>query len=469
MIARELSSRPPRPGGTEPESCVAACARTDVLTRQLKVDAIVKLTEVVQQWLGHAADSAKTTAMEKPRQPEEKPCAEGKPEAPEEKPEEKPEAKSEEDKEDSAAAKEDREAAKEEQEKVAKEREAKGNGAKERSFKEMEAEERQAEERKRAAPAEGPAVEATGDNKDAKATPVVKPEPVVKQEPAGEQNPQEGVQQEVKEETSEAVVEPEDKLNKALRDAAKLHGIGFPQHLRPASWLDIVLNEQKVLQIETEAELDKVRLIWRRSNSAMLQLAIAYKAAVISLTKHLTKNENDKKKQEEKANLAEDKLRLDGVKKEMQRRATQIASQASAQSGSKPAVYASFFTLKRGHFESLSTYDCDISGLPKEFQAHAPSLIEVKPMVDDLITNKKMQQVLTSFGGKYKKLAGFKEDGKVQNTLQVKQGKEEAEAFFAKLTKQVSAQQAMPMDVTQQSSSQGIIITTTMFILLCPL
>lgn len=48
-----------------------------------------------------------------------------------------------------------------------------------------------------------------------------------------------------------------------------------------------------------------------------------------------------------------------------------------------------------------------------------------------------MQQVMTGFGGRYKKLQGYKEEGKVTNTMATKHGKEEVEAYFVKLLKHV--------------------------------
>ena len=100
-------------------------------------------------------------------------------------------------------------------------------------------------------------------------------------------------------------------------------------------------------------------------------------------------------------------------------------------------------------FEKFAVIACDSKGLPPSFiDSSVPVVIDAKAVVDELLTKPVMQQVLTGFGGRYKKLAGFKEEGKVTNTLAVKQGKEDTEAFFSKMFKQLK----QPLSLTQVSS-----------------
>ena len=60
--------------------------------------------------------------------------------------------------------------------------------------------------------------------------------------------------------------------------------------------------------------------------------------------------------------------------------------------------------------------------LPKDFDPDMPGLFRPSALLDEWTSKAIMQKVLTGFGGQHKKIKGFKEDGKVSNTLSVKQG-----------------------------------------------
>ncbi len=83
-----------------------------------------------------------------------------------------------------------------------------------------------------------------------------------------------------------------------------------------------------------------------------------------------------------------------------------------------------FYTLEKTSCCELGRIQIEDSDgiLPKDFDPDMPGLFRPSALLDEWTSKAIMQKVLTGFGGQYKKIKGFKEDGKVSNTLSVKQG-----------------------------------------------
>ena len=212
----------------------------------------------------------------------------------------------------------------------------------------------------------------------------------------------------------------------ALRLATKSHGIGYPQHLRSDGW--VMAFQEQILDMSDEAASEKGRLMFRRYTFAVGQLLASIKGAAITLKTHLKKLDSEKEKAVKKEADAASRTLLLSQKENLNARAQKITKAI--------ATFPSFFSIECTKFDEVQklTVGSD-GGLDKNFTVAQPCIIAggSGSVMDQYLTQVKMQQVLTSWGGRYKKLGGFKDSGHVANTLCVKQGKEETESFFATL------------------------------------
>ena len=91
------------------------------------------------------------------------------------------------------------------------------------------------------------------------------------------------------EEHQQEQVSPMGLLSQALAATTKVHGVGFPSHLRPSSWAqDFAF---RLLDAEDEATLNKNRLIWRRLEVAMAAMRKSLHGATSGLKKYLEKRD----------------------------------------------------------------------------------------------------------------------------------------------------------------------------------
>ena len=130
----------------------------------------------------------------------------------------------------------------------------------------------------------------------------------------------------------------------------------------------------------------------------------------------MDKKDADNQKAERKAKEAVDKQKLSQQKQDLDNRAHKLATIG--------VTLPSFFTLDRAQFAVMPVKALD----PKEFEVDKVCVFtpgSVKEILEEYLTKTIVQAVLTGFGGRYKKLDGFKDEGKVSSTLMVKQGKEE--------------------------------------------
>ena len=134
------------------------------------------------------------------------------------------------------------------------------------------------------------------------------------------------------EEDQQEQVSPMDLLSQALAATTKVHGIGFPSHLRSSSWVqDFVL---RMLDVEDEAVLNKNRLIWRRIEAAMAAMSKSLQGATTGLKKHLAKKEAEKTKKVEQDRATLDRERVQSQKQELGARARRLQQAAAATSTS---------------------------------------------------------------------------------------------------------------------------------------
>ena len=167
----------------------------------------------------------------------------------------------------------------------------------------------------------------------------------------------------------------------------------------------------------------------------------AFKEACASLKKHMDKKETDRLKEENKKKESQDRERIKSQKQDLETRAKTLASSGK----SMPAV----FSIDRSEFEEVAV--CD---QVDKFDVHKPCIFAsggvLKDLTEEFMVKPNVKQVLTGFGGKYKKMDGFKDEGKVSATLTTKQGKEEAELYFSKVGKMLSLK---PMCLTKISAA----------------
>ena len=219
------------------------------------------------------------------------------------------------------------------------------------------------------------------------------------------------------EEHQQEQVSPMELFSQALAATTKVHGIGFPSHLRASSWVqDFVF---RMLDAEDEATLNKNRLIWRRLEVAMAAMIKSLQGATSGLKKYLEKREAQKTKRDEQARATLDRERVQSQKQELGARARRLQQAAVS---SLPPFYAQLAQSVK--FTEMAVQVCAV-GLPSNFDLDQPAVIQCAGLLWPWLTKPMMQQVLTGFGGKYKKMAGYAEDGKTSNTFVVKQGKEE--------------------------------------------
>ena len=209
-------------------------------------------------------------------------------------------------------------------------------------------------------------------------------------------------------------VTADDILDAALLSAAKVHGVGFPSHLRTAAWIEHF--SDTIPDVDTEKGLDKVKFTWRRLSVALGQLHASGKAATTGLKKHLDKKGMDKARDEKRAKDRADKEALQLEKQVLGDRARKL-------SVTTPQLPA-FYTLEKTLFCELGRIQIEDSDgiLPRDFDPDMSGLFRPSALLDEWMSKAIMQKVLTGFGGQYKRIKGFKEDGKVSNTLSVKQG-----------------------------------------------
>ena len=156
--------------------------------------------------------------------------------------------------------------------------------------------------------------------------------------------------------------------------------------------------------------------MWRRLELALGTLITTFKGVNASYKKFMDKKDADHQKAERKAKDIQDKQKLSEQKQELDTRAKRLATSG--------ATLPPFFKLDRALFQALPEKSLD----SKEFDPHVACIFpqaNVKEMLEEYLAKPIVQTVLTGFGGRYKRLEGFKEEGKVSSTLMVKQGKEE--------------------------------------------
>lgn len=106
----------------------------------------------------------------------------------------------------------------------------------------------------------------------------------------------------------------------ALQKASKVHGIGYPNHLRDSAHMHLFLEE--ILGYEKEEQLEKSRIIWRRMEKAANTFAASLKSSTLSLKKHLDKYEADKAKAAQKAKELEER---DGARKQKEELSSKVS------------------------------------------------------------------------------------------------------------------------------------------------
>lgn len=227
---------------------------------------------------------------------------------------------------------------------------------------------------------------------------------------------------EAAQETKEAELGVPSALTQALSQASRVHSIGFPHHVRCFDWMEEYA--EKIVEMQTEEEVERARLVWRRLEVTLTSFNSAIKSANGSLKKFLDKREADRVKAEAKKKEAADKERIGKQKADLTARAKTLATTA--------APVPKIFTIDRPMFKPMhvlthaSAFDSS-----KACVLAAGGLL--KHPLEEYLTKPTIQQVMTGVGGRYKKMEGYQQDGKATATLTVRQGKEETEQLFTKV------------------------------------
>ena len=124
--------------------------------------------------------------------------------------------------------------------------------------------------------------------------------------------------------TDEGKGDPGDVLADALRISSKAHCIGFPHHARRYDWMECWA--EGIMESETEEEVERRRVIWKRLETVLLSFNTAFKSTSASLKKYMDKKETDRQKAENKKKEAQDKERLRSQRCELENRAKTLAT-----------------------------------------------------------------------------------------------------------------------------------------------
>ena len=124
--------------------------------------------------------------------------------------------------------------------------------------------------------------------------------------------------------TDEGKGDPGDVLADALRISSKAHCIGFPHHARRYDWMECWA--EAIMESETEEEVERRRVIWKRLETVLLSFNTAFKSTSASLKKYMDKKETDRQKAENKKKEAQDKERLRSQRCELENRAKTLAT-----------------------------------------------------------------------------------------------------------------------------------------------
>ena len=229
----------------------------------------------------------------------------------------------------------------------------------------------------------------------------------------------------------------QDTLNRRLQEADKFHGITHPHHCR--SWLHVNTFLEELLSVEEAQDLEKKKLILRRMMTAVDQLATSVKAGMGAMTQYKKKKDGESERELTRSKAQREKETAAAEKDSLGQRARNLAAKKKEQN--VPNFYKALASTMAGDaasglpFLEMPVQECDGS-IPGDFDVDMPHILKLSGCaVEQLLTVKTMQQVLTSWGTRYKKLANFDKDEKVSQTLVVKQGKEAVEEFFGRLTK----------------------------------
>lgn len=101
-----------------------------------------------------------------------------------------------------------------------------------------------------------------------------------------------------------------------------LCGIDVPFHLR--TFAEMTIFAERIMEIQTDAELAKKKLVWQRMLTAATQLIAAAKASGNDLTKHTSAVLASSARESLKERAAEDKARLERYKAETKVRQAEL-------------------------------------------------------------------------------------------------------------------------------------------------
>ena len=158
----------------------------------------------------------------------------------------------------------------------------------------------------------------------------------------------------------------------------------------------------------------------------MAAMSKSLQGATSGLKQHFAKKEAEKTKKVEQDRATLDRERVQSQKQELCARARRLQQAAAATSTSSFPPFYRLAVESVKFTDEMAVLDCAV-GLPSNFDLEPPAVIQCAGLFEPWFTKPIKHQVLTSFGGKYNKMSGYKEEGKVSNTFVVKQGKEETE------------------------------------------
>lgn len=224
-----------------------------------------------------------------------------------------------------------------------------------------------------------------------------------------------------------------EQITKILRDCLKTAGrissvIQQPDHLTSLMELQAIRN--KMLEAENLQALDGLVLKFKNSANQVALLINGIKKSASNLKTHtdnlLRKSQRQAKAREREVEMAEVNAA----------RAKAKAAAARVKDEEKQKVSPVF----QMSVHTLETEELIVKVPIMENVAENNKVDPDKPFIlrgaDPIATwtsDAKIQVALSSFGGKYKKKAGYQSEGKVQMNLYAREGKEETDALFETL------------------------------------
>ncbi|OLP85976.1 Tenascin-R [Symbiodinium microadriaticum] len=176
-----------------------------------------------------------------------------------------------------------------------------------------------------------------------------------------------------------------------------------------------------------ETKLDKQRLIWRRMFASLSQLDSSLKKCTGDVSKHVKALASSR---EREAKKLKDKEAKDAAAKHLSTVQERI-SKAKADGADMPGI----FKMQVDDLAKVKT--CKQDALTSDMDVTQPLVLEKGKHVGTWANTATCLQVLTNFGGRYKKVPNIEELGKVNQPFQAKAGKEPTELFFNELLKSV--------------------------------